>query len=182
MASLEVWNDVALVAVFHDTKVNFQVVLGGVPNGRWLTRRKRLVEANAEVFGEVPFVGVHYYVLPTIFESLCVRREGNPAPLFEEQAGRLPQVLEDPDFDMYPCLHFLEERRVSEPWRMERWYTLIGPHLVFECNQYFERPLKGQRDTCRQWERIVSELRQVVDIVTWGAGEEFRSYSVMVTK
>jgi len=179
MASLEIWNDRVMVAVFDDTKVNFQLMRGENPDGHWLTRHNRLVEATAKIYGHVPYLGVSYYNLPTIYESLAVRKEGAPSPVFEAQAGELPALIEEADLDMYPCLHFLAHRRVAAPWRMERWYTLVGPYVVFECHQYFERrAARGERRK-QSWERVISQLQQVVDVVAWGTGQEMELHSVI---
>ena len=179
MASMRIWNDVVMVAVFNDTKLNLQLMSGGRPDGRWLTRRNRLIEASAKILGDVPYLGVRYYSLPTIYESLTVRKGGEPHPFFDAKAGELPDVLDDADLDMYPCLHFLEHRRVAAPWRMERWYTLVGPYMIFECQQYFEQPAGRGKNPLRSWERIISELHQVVDVVAWGTGQDVELHAVI---
>jgi hypothetical protein len=60
----------------------------------------------------------------------------------------------------------LEERKTGMPWRCERWYTLIGPYLVFENEQYFElsRPLQHGKN----WVRWIVQLQQVADLINWG--------------
>jgi len=179
MASLQIANDSAMVAVFDDAKVNFQLVAGGVPTGRWLTRRNRLLESNPALADRIPYAGIRHYALPTIYESLTVRKGGQRSPVFAGEAGTLPDLVLNADLAMYPCLHFLTEKKVAAPWRMERWYTLVGPYVVFECHQYFERPAGGQSDPLRAWERIISELMQVVDVVAWGTGQETALASVI---
>ncbi|MCG2769273.1 MAG: hypothetical protein L6435_12960 [Anaerolineae bacterium] len=179
MAGMEICNDAVMVKVFDDTKVNFQLVADGTPDGRWLTRRKRLIEASADILGDVPYLGIYYYSLPTIYESLTVRKGGEPRPFFDAKAGELPELLDDADLDMYPCLHFLAHKRVAAPWRIERWYTLVGPYMIFECQQYFERPAGEEKSPLRAWERIISELHQVVDVAAWGTDRDMELHSVI---
>ena len=179
MAGMEISNDAVMLKVFNDTRVNFQQVADGTPDGRWLTRRNRLIEASADILGNVPYLGICYYSLPTIYESLTVRKEGEPSPFFDTKAGELPELLDDADLDMYPCLHFLAHKKVAAPRRMERWYTLVGPYMIFECQQYFERPVGEQKSPLRAWERIISELHQVVDVVAWGTDRDMELHSVI---
>ena len=179
MASTQIANESVMVAVFDDTKVNFQLAAKGIPDGRWLTRRNRLVEVDPALLSNLQHAGIYCYHLPTVFESLTVRREGERVPAFQGEAGTLPSVVADADLDMYPCLHYLAEKKVAAPWRMERWYTLVGRYLVFECQQYFERPGGGHDSPLRSWERIISDLQQVVDVVAWGQGEEMELHSLI---
>jgi hypothetical protein len=179
MARMQIANESVMVAVFDDTKVNFQLAAEGIPDGRWLTRRNRLVEVDSGLVRNVPYPGIYCYHLPTAFESLTVRKGGERAPAFQGEAGTLPDLLVDADLAMYPCLHFLAEKKVAAPWRMERWYTLVGPYLVFECQQYFELPGGRDDSPLRSWERIISELQQVVDVVAWGTGREVELHSVI---
>jgi len=179
MASMQIANQSVMVAVFDDTKVNFQLAAEGIPDGRWLTRRNRLVEIGPARSGNAQHAGIYCYRLPTVFESLTVRKGGEPAPTFQAEAGTLPDLLVDADLDMYPCLHYMAEKKVAAPWRLERRYTLVGPYLVFECQQYFERSGSGHDNPLRSWERIISDLQQVVDVVAWGRGEEMELHSVI---
>jgi hypothetical protein len=159
--------------------VNFQLAAEGIPDGRWLTGRNRLIEVDPALLGNAQWAGVFCYHLPTVFERLTVRKEGARVPAFQGEAGTLPGTIANADLDMYPCLHFLAEKKVAAPWRMERWYTLVGRYLVFECQQYFELAGTERDSPGRSWERIISDLQQVVDVVAWGRGEEMELHSVL---
>ena len=93
--------------------------------------------------------------------------EGRAAPALERAAGQWPADVDDDQLEAYPHLHFLEERKTGIPWRLERWYTLAGPYLVFDSQQYFERSRPRQQG--KDWERLIVQLRQVVDVAVWMA-------------
>jgi hypothetical protein len=123
------------------------------------------LEGYVEVAQIAPVTGLLYYALPCVLESLVVRLEGTAAPLISRTIGEWPPSLDDDELEAYPHLHFLEERRTGVPWRLERWYTLAGPYLVFDAQQYFERSCP--RNHGRDWERLIAQLRQVVDLPHW---------------
>jgi hypothetical protein len=115
-----------------------------------------------------PVKGLLYYPMSCAFESLVVRVEGITSPALDRAVGQWPEKVDDDELESYPHLHFLEERKTGMPWRLERWYTLAGPYLVFDSQQYFERPRSVQRG--KNWERLIVQLRQVVDLSVWEQG------------
>lgn len=106
--------------------------------------------------------GLWFYAMLCVHEGVTVQREGNAAPLYSRATGKWPASIDDDELQTYPHLHFLEERKTGMPWRYERWYTLADRYLVFDSEQYFERPCQRQRG--KDWERFIVHLRQVVDL------------------
>jgi hypothetical protein len=149
---------------------NEQVAIGVSREGRLALRLATRDEFSAEVellegtlkLGDLaPASGLLYYALPCVHESVTVCVEGAVAPVLERTVGQWPEDVDDDHLEAYPHLHFLEERKTGIPWRLERWYTLAGPYLIFDCQQYFERSRPRQRG--KDWERLIVQLRQVVD-------------------
>lgn len=160
MQGLQVWNDQVLLRVSRDARLAFRLV----PDDKWYGDLE-LKEGVIEVVGAAPASGLLYYAIPCVFESLVVRMEGRAVPLLNRVAGTWPTAVNEDELETYPYLHFLEERRTGMPWRLERWYTLAGPYLIFDSQQYFERacPRQGGKD----WERLIVQLRQMVDLPAW---------------
>jgi hypothetical protein len=160
MQGLQVWNAKVLIRVSRDAGLAFRLMPGGEFHGDFC-----LQEGSVDVAGTAPVNGLLYYPMSCLFESLVVRVEGVAAPLLNRAAGEWPAAVDDDELETYPYLHFLEERKTGMPWRLERWYTLAGPYLVFDSEQYFERskPQKSGKD----WERLIVQLRQVVDLPAW---------------
>ena len=160
MQSLQVWNEQVAIRVSRE--------------GRLAVRPVAHDEFPAEVeplegslkLGELaPASGLLYYALPCVYETVTVHVEGMVAPVLDRAVGQWPADVDDDHLETYPHLHFLEERKTGIPWRLERWYTLAGPYLVFDSQQYFERSRPRQRG--RDWERLIVHLRQVVDVAAW---------------
>ncbi|MBC7262748.1 MAG: hypothetical protein H5T64_00145 [Chloroflexi bacterium] len=171
MNSLDVWNENFLVAVFPDGRLNFQLMVEGRPTGVYLGEAYSLAEVtDSTLFGEFA-VGIARYPLPAGYERVIVRREGEPQPALTQEMGDLPPEITavDEEMEFYPCLHILRERRTALPWRLEQWYTLVGQYLVYDSNQYFEKgAVPGQ---FARGERIIAELRQVLDVVRLANGQ-----------
>jgi hypothetical protein len=165
MQGLQVWNDQILIRVSRDAGLAFRLMPDGEFHGGF-----DLQEGSVEVAGTMSVSGLLYYAMPCLFESLVVRVEGIAAPLLDQAVGEWPAVVDDDELDTYPYLHYLEERKTGMPWRLERWYTLAGPYLIFDSEQYFERskPQQGGKD----WERLIVQLRQVVDLPAWAQNTE----------
>lgn len=165
MNSLDVWNENFLITVFPDGGLNFQLVVEGRPTGVYLGEAYSLTEVtDPGPFGELA-VGIARYPLPARYERVIVRREGEPQPALTQEKGDLPPEIAavDEEMEFYPCLHILRERRTALPWRLEQWYTLVGPYLIYDSSQYFEKGVvPGQ---FARGERIIAELRQVLDVV-----------------
>ncbi len=115
-----------------------------------------------------PLRGIFYYALPSVCEHVSANLEGVLAAVLQRDTGEWPADVIYDDLEMYPHLHFLEESRTATPWRLERWYTLAGPCLVVECEQYFERSRSAVSG--KQWERWIVHLRQVCDLEAWASG------------
>lgn len=162
MQELQVWNQRVQLGVSRGGRLACRVM----PDGEFVGSLE-LAEGQVEVEHTAPVTGLLYYVLPCVLEGLVVRLEGTAAPLLDRTVGQWPADLDDEELEAYPHLHFLEERKTGMPWRWERWYTLAGPYLVFDSQQYFERscPRKQGRD----WERLIVQVRQVVDLPGWSA-------------
>jgi hypothetical protein len=157
MQGLEIWNREFSIRVGHDGRLSFRPM----PDGSF-ERQFALSEGQVEVADVAPVAGLFRYDLPCVFESLVVRLEGNTAPILEKTKGHWPEAVDDDQLETYPHLHVLEERKTGIPWRFERWYTLAGPYLVFESEQYFERPRPVEHG--KNWERLIVQLRQVADL------------------
>jgi hypothetical protein len=124
-----------------------------------------LLEGTLKLGDLAPASGLLYYALPCVHESVTVHVEGMATPVLDRAVGQWPEDVDDDHLEAYPHLHFLEERKTGIPWRLERWYTLAGPYLVFESHQYSERSRPRQRG--KDWERLIVQLRQVVDVAAW---------------
>lgn len=160
MQGLQVWNDRVVLNVSRGGRLAFRLM----PDGESVEGLE-LGEGCVGVEHIAPVSGLLYYALPCVLESLVVRLEGVTAPLVSRTTGEWPPSLDDDELEAYPHLHFLEERKTGMPWRLERWYTLAGPYLVFDAQQYFERSRPRERG--RDWERLIVQLRQVVDLSCW---------------
>jgi len=160
MQGLQIRNDQVLLRVFRDARLDAQ------PVGDEQPRAVLDIEAGSfKVEGAEPITGLLYYAVPCVFEKLVVRVEGASSPVIQCTAGEWPTAVDDDDLEFYSHLHFLEERKTGTPWKWERWYTLAGPYLVFESEQYFERSCPGRRG--KDWERLIVQLRQIMDLVKW---------------
>jgi len=160
MQGLQVWNERVALSVSRGGRLTFRLM----PDGEFV-KGLELGEGCVEVEHKAPVTGLLYYVLPCVLESLVVRLEGVTAPLVSRTAGEWPSTVDDDQLEAYPHLHFLEERKTATPWRLERWYTLAGPYLVLDIQQYFERPCPRYRG--KDWERLIVQLRQVADLSSW---------------
>ena len=157
MRSLRLWNDRAEVLVSPEALLSFRLIQGGQAGASFALR-----EGQLQLPGSEMLEGLFYHDMPCCFESLAVRKEGLPEPLLEQVAGAWPAEVDDDQLEMYPQLHYLERRKTGLPWRYERWYSLVGAHLVFESEQYFERSLPQERG--RNWARFIVQLRQVANL------------------
>jgi len=160
MQGLQIWNDQAMLRVSRDARLAFRLM----PDGTF-HQHVELQEGSTKVAGIAAVNGLLHYAMPCLFESLVVRVEGIAAPVLDRAIGQWPTAVDDDELETYPHLHLLEERKTGMPWRFERWYTLAGPYLIFDSEQYFERPRPVTRGT--RWERLIVQLRQVVDFVGW---------------
>ncbi len=163
MQGLEVWNHEVMIRVRCDGRLAFHLMPEG-PSQSEL----ELQLGRAQVAGTEPVDELFHYAMPCVFESLVVRVEGSAAPVLDRAVGQWPETIDDDQLETYPYLHFVEERKTGTPWRLERWYTIAGPYLVFDSEQYFERPRPVDRG--KNWERLIIRLRQVVDLTTWMPG------------
>jgi hypothetical protein len=157
MPGLEIENAKFWIRVERDGQLSSRAM----PEGTF-QRQYALSEGQIGATEAAPVEGLLRYDLPCIFESVVVRLEGNTAPVLQNTIGHWPEAVDDDQLDMYPHLHYLEERKTGIPWRFERWYTLAGPYLVLESEQYFERPRPVTRG--KNWERFIVQLRQVMDL------------------
>jgi hypothetical protein len=164
MQGLKVRNHQVMIQVTRDDRLAFRLM----PDGEF-QEGIHLQEGCVRVREIIPVCGLLYYAMPCVFESLAVRAEGVAAPVLDRALGQWPDVVDDDELETYPHLHFLEERRTGTPWRFERWYTLAASYLIFDSQQYFERPRPAQRG--KNWERLIVQLRQVVDLSAWGQGQ-----------
>jgi len=160
MQGLQVWNERAVLSVSRGGRLTFRLM----PDGEFVEGLE-LVEGCVEVEHIAPVTGLLYYALPCALESLVLRLEGFTAPLVSRTKGEWPSSVDDDALEAYPHLHFLEERKTGMPWRLERWYTLAGPYLVLDIQQYFERSCP--RRYGKDWERLIVQLRQVADLSSW---------------
>ncbi len=140
------------------------------PDGEWRvaplgeTHWKPVAVRQGELAPEgiAPIQQLRFYLVPSAFQSIQVRREGAPGLLVDRITGEWPAAVDDDLLDSYPSVHFLEERRTGAPWRLERWYTLAGSFLVYESEQYAER--WRPREAGRDWERFIVNWRQVIEL------------------
>jgi hypothetical protein len=174
MQGLQVWNEQVAIRVSRE--------------GRLAVRLAARDEFSAEVdlsegvlkLGDLaPASGLLYYALACVYESVTVNVEGMPTPVLERATGHWPADVDDDHLEAYPHLHFLEERKTGIPWRLERWYTLAGPYLVFDSQQYFERSRPRQRG--KDWERLIVQLRQVVDVAAWSLNPQVATVNLMTS-
>ncbi len=161
MQGLQVQNDQVVLRVFRDARFDFRLTAGGKSYGDF-----GLEEGSVEMVEAGPVSGLLYHAMPCVLESLVVRVEGMAALLINSAVGEWPVTVDDDELETYPYLHFMEERKTGMPWRFERWYTLAGPYLIFDSEQYFERSRPRQRG--KDWERLIVQLRQVVHLPAWG--------------
>jgi hypothetical protein len=162
MQGLEIGNDQATVRVSRDGHLSLRLASDQDFGAGW-----PLQEGSAAIAGAEPVEPILHYCLFYEYEQLVVRLEGQAAPMLERARGQWPASVVDDELETYPHLHFLDERRTGTPWRLERWYTLAGPYLILESEQYFERPRAVQRG--KNWERLIVHLRQVVDVTAWAS-------------
>ncbi len=162
MPGLQVWNEQVAIGVSREGRLAMRPV-----EQDEFSAQVELVEGTLKLGELVPASGLLHYALPCVHESVSVHMEGIAVPVLERAVGQWPAEVDDDQLEVYPHLHFLEERKTGIPWRLERWYTLAGPYLVFDCQQYFERSRPRQRG--RDWERLIVHLRQVVDVAAWMA-------------
>jgi len=160
MQGLQVQNEQVAIHVSREGQLALRLAVGGE-----FSAPIELLEGTLKLGELAPASGLLYYALPCVYESVTVQLEGVTAPVLERAVGQWPAEVDDDQPEVYPHLHFLEERKTGIPWRLERWYTLAGPYLVFDSQQYFERPRPRQRG--KDWERLIVHLRQVVDVVAW---------------
>jgi hypothetical protein len=163
MQGLEVHNHQVMIQVASDGRLAFRLMPGGK-----LWENIHLREGSVIVPEIAPVTGLLYYATPSISESLTVRVEGIATPVLDRALGQWPATVDDDELETYPHLHFLEERKTGTPWRLERWYTLAAAYLIFDSQQYFERPRAAQHG--KNWERLIVQLRQVVDLSVWEQG------------
>ncbi len=171
MQGLEVWNHEVMIQVGCDGRLTFRLMPEGEFQGEL-----ELQQGHAEVADTTPVDGLFHYAMPCVFESLVVRMEGTAAPVLDQAVGQWPEDIDDDQLETYPYLHFLEERKTGTPWRLERWYTVAGPYLVFDSEQYFERPRPVNRG--KNWERLIIRLRQVVNLAAWESGGDMDASSL----
>ena len=157
MQPLKLWNNQIEVLVSQEAELAFRFTHGEHGEGRFELR-----EGQVRVRGGELIEGLLYYDEPCSFEGLVVREEGLPEPLLQSVAGTWPTDINDDQLEMYPQLHYLEQRKTGLPWRYERWYSLVGAFLVFESEQYFEQPRPKERG--KNWVRYIVQLRQVVNL------------------
>jgi hypothetical protein len=160
MQGLQVWNEQVAIHVSREGRLALRLAARDE-----FSAKVELLEGNLKLGELVPASGLLYYALPCVHESVSVHVEGMAAPVLERAVGQWPADVDDDQLEVYPHLHFLEERKTGIPWRLERWYTLAGPYLVFDSQQYFERSRPRQRG--KDWERLIVHLRQVVDAAAW---------------
>jgi hypothetical protein len=157
MRGLQVWNDQVAIRVSRDARLAFRLMPQDEFSGDFELR-----EGTIEAAEVAPVAGLLYYAVPCVYESLVVRVEGIAAPVLNRAVGEWPAAVDDDELETYPHLHFLDECKTGMPWRLERWYTLAGLYLIFDTQQYFERSCPRQRG--KDWERLIVQLRQVVDL------------------
>ncbi len=160
MQGLQVWNEQVAIHVSREGGLALRLAARDE-----FSAQVELLEGTLELGDLVPASGLLYYALPCVHESVSVHVEGMAVPVLERAVGQWPADVDDDQLEVYPHLHFLEERKTGIPWRLERWYTLAGPYLVFDSQQYFERSRPRQRG--KDWERLIVHLRQVVDAAAW---------------
>lgn len=160
MQGLQVWNEQVAIGVSCEGRLGVRLMAQDES-----ATQVELLEGTLRLGDLPPASGLLYYALPCVHESVSVQVEGSVAPVLERAVGRWPADVDDDQLECYPHLHFLEERKTAIPWRLERWYTLAGPYLIFDSQQYFERSRPRQRG--KDWERLIVHLRQVVDAAAW---------------
>jgi hypothetical protein len=156
MQGLQIWNEQVAIHVSREGRLGLRLAACDE-----LAPQVELLEGTLKLGDLAPASGLLYYALPCVHESVTVQVEGKAAPVLERAVGQWPADIDDDLLEVYPHLHFLEERKTGIPWRLERFYTLAGPYLVFDSQQYFERSRPRQRG--KDWERLIVHLRQVVD-------------------
>jgi len=160
MQGLQVHNEQVAMHVSREGQLTLRLVAKDE-----FSAQVELLVGNLSLGALAPAAGLLYYALPCAYESVTVQVEGRSAPVVERITGQWPTDVDDDQLEVYPHLHFLEERKTGIPWRLERWYTLAGPYLIFDSQQYFERSRPRQQG--KDWERLIVHLRQVVDVAAW---------------
>jgi hypothetical protein len=163
MQPLKLWNDRIEVLVSQEAQLAFRFTQGEQGDGHVMLREGKVQVRGAELID-----GLLYYDIPCCFESLVVRQEGVSEPLLQRLAGNWPTDVDDDQLELYPQLHYLEQRKTGLPWRYERWYSLVGAFLVFESEQYFERSRPKERG--KNWVRLIVQLRQIVNLADAAGG------------
>ena len=174
MQGLQVWNEQVAIRVTREGRLAVRLAARDE-----FSAEVDLSEGVLELGDLAPASGLLYYALPCVYESVTVLVEGMPTPVLERAAGQWPADVDDDHLEAYPHLHFLEERKTGIPWRLERWYTLAGPYLVFDSQQYFERSRPRQRG--KDWERLIVQLRQVVDVAAWSLSPPVATVNLMTS-
>jgi len=157
MQGLQIWNEQIAIQVSREGRLAVRLV----EHDRF-SAQFELLEGTHGLEELAAASGLLYYALPCVHESITVHLEGRALPVLERALGRWPETVDDDQLEVYPHLHFLEERKTGIPWRLERWYTLAGPYLIFDSQQYFERSRPRQHG--KDWERLIVQLRQVADL------------------
>ena len=160
MQGLQVWNEQVAIHVSREGGLALRLAARDE-----FSAQVELLEGTLKLGELAPASGLLFYALPCVHESVSVQVEGMAAPVLDRAVGQWPADVDDDQLEVYPHLHFLEERKTGIPWRLERWYTLAGPYLIFDSQQYFERSRPRQRG--KDWERLIVHLRQVVDAAAW---------------
>lgn len=174
MQPLQVWNEQVAIRVGRDGRLFCRLT-----DEEAFAPEAELQEGTLELAELAAASGLLHYAVPCLYESVVVNVEGVAAPAFHRALGQWPEDVDEDQLETYPHLHFLEERKTGTPWRYERWYTLAGPHLVFDSQQYFERPRPRQHG--RDWERLIVQLRQVVDLVQWAENPQRPAVNLIVS-
>jgi hypothetical protein len=186
MQGLQVWNEQVAIRVSREGRLSLRLAARTASADRGSRPERGRDEFSAEVellegtlkLGDLaPASGLLYYALPCVYESVAVHVEGMAAPVLERAVGQWPADVDDDHLEAYPHLHFLEERKTGIPWRLERWYTLAGPYLIFDSQQYFERSRPRQRG--KDWERLIVQLRQVVDAAAWAQNRQMLAVNLI---
>ena len=157
MSDMEIVNSEARIRVTPDSELSIHLR----PEGQF-SAQYPMCSGTVSLTGRSPLMGLCYYDLPCAYESTVIRVEGVALPVLQRSVGIWPDVVSEDDLDAYPHLHMVAERKTASPWRFERWYTLVGSHLLFEGEQYFERARPPERG--KSWERFIVQLRQLINL------------------
>lgn len=157
MQPLRLWNDRVEVLISAEGLLSFRMTQGGQSKGCFALRQGKV-----RVRGPAVIEGLFYHDMPCCYESVVAREEGVAEPVLQHSAGTWPADVDDDQLEMYPQLHYLEQRKTGLPWRYERWYSLADTFLIFESEQYVERSRPQRRG--RDWVRYIVQLRQVANL------------------